>query len=178
MAGSQDVVAKVEDALAAASRCSTDETAQNYDTLAQELQDLGELARLSCQSHDHYGALIGKLRAGDALSPEEMAKVRLLIVGDADYYLKYDGEFDRCKSELAKIVAEVERLKQSEFSPDALMHLSVLCQEADSLLVPTRRYLDARDRVRRFEETTKTALDRDSARTLATIVEEMVAQSQ
>jgi hypothetical protein len=176
MAGPQDVAAKVEDALAAAARCSTDETTQNYDTLAQELQDLAELARLSCQSHDHYGALIGKLRAGDALSPEEMAKVRLLIVGDADYYIKYDEEFDRCKGDLAKILAEIERLKASELSVDALMHLSVLCREADSLLVVVQHYLDSRDRVRRFEETTKTALDRDSARTLATIIEGMVAQ--
>src|SRR5579864_523547 len=132
MAGPQDVIAKVEDALAAASRFSTDETTQNYDALAQELQDLAELARLSCQSDDHYGALVGKLRAGDPLSPEEMAKVRLLIVGDADYYLKYDEEFGRCKSELAKIVAEIERFKDGELSADALMHLSVLCQEADS----------------------------------------------
>src|SRR5713101_3878130 len=119
MAGPQDVVAKVEDALAAAARCSTDETTQNYDALAQELQDLAELARLSCQSHDHYGSLIGKLRAGDALSAEEMAKVCLLFVGDADYYVKYDVEFARCKSELAKIVAEIDRLKQSEFSVNA-----------------------------------------------------------
>ena len=67
MAGPQDVVASVEDALAAAARCATDETTQNYDALVQELQDLGELARLSCRTHDHYGTLIGKLRAGDAL---------------------------------------------------------------------------------------------------------------
>jgi hypothetical protein len=107
-----------------------------------------------------------------------MAKVRLLIVGDADYYLKYDEEFGRCKSELAKIVAEIETLKKGELSADALMHLNVLCREADSLLVPTRHYLDARDRVRRFEESTKTALDRDSARTLAAIIEDMVAQSR
>jgi hypothetical protein len=175
MAGPQDVVAKAEDALAAAARCATDETTQNYDALAQELQDLAELARLSCRSHDHYRALIGKLRAGDALSPEEMAKVRQLMVGDADYYLKYDEEFGRCKSELAKIVAEIERLKQGELGVDGLMHLSVLCAEADSLLVLAQHYLDARDRVRRFEESTRTALDRDSARTLATIIESMTA---
>src|SRR5438046_10467160 len=123
MAGPQDVVVRVEDALAAATRCASDETAQNYDTLAQELQDLGELARLSCQSHDHYGALIGKLRAGDALSPDEMAKVRLLIVGDADYYVKYDEELDRCKAELAEIVSEVERLKQGEIRVDTHMQV-------------------------------------------------------
>ena len=175
MADPQDVVAKAEDLLAVAARCATDETTQNYDALVQELQDLAELARLSCRTHDHYGALIRKLRAGNALSPDEMAKVRLLIVGDADYYVKYDEEFGRCKSELAKIVSEIGRLKQGEFSVDTLMHLSVLCQEADSLAALAQHYLDSRDRVRRFEESTKGALDRDSARTLATIIEGMVA---
>ena len=99
----------------------------------------------------------------------------VLIVGDADYYLKYDEEFDRCKSELAKIVAEIERLKQGDLSVDALMHLNVLCREADSLLVLAQHYLESRDRVRSFEESTKTALDRDTARTLAKIIESMVA---
>jgi hypothetical protein len=107
-----------------------------------------------------------------------MATLRLLIVGDADYYVKYDEEFVRCKTELGKIVAEIGRLKEGEFSADALMHLSVLCREADSLLVLAQHYLDSRDRVRRFEESTGGALDRDSANTLATIVEDMVAQSQ
>src|SRR5712691_12930330 len=114
MAGPQDVAAKVEDALAAASRCSTAETAQNYDALAQELQDLGEMAQRSCEAHVDYRSLVRKLRAGDSLSPEEMATLRLLIVGDADYYVKYDEEFDRCKTELAKIVAKNPCLKRSE----------------------------------------------------------------
>ena len=177
-AGPQDVVAKVEDALAAAARCATDETTQNYDALAQELRDLGEMAQRSCEAHVDYRSLVRKLRAGDALSSDEMATLRLLIVGDADYYVKYDEEFVRCKTELAKIVGEIGQLKQGEFGADALMHLSVLCREADSLLVLAQHYLDSRDRVRRFEESTKGALDRDSARTLATIVEGMVAQSQ
>ncbi len=178
MAGPQDVAAKVEDALAAAARCATAETTQNYDALAQELQDLGEMAQRSCEAHVDYRSLVRKLRAGESLSPEEMATLRLLIVGDADYYVKYDEEFDRCKTELAKIVAEIARLKQGGFNADSLMHLSVLCREADSLLVLAQHYLDARDRVRRFEASTKGAIDRDSARTLATIVEGMVAQSQ
>ncbi len=175
MPGPQDVVAKLEDTLAAAARCSTDETTQNYDDLALELHDLGELARLSCQSDDRYGALIGKLRAGDALSADELATVRRLIVGDADYYLKYDEEFERCKDELVKISGKIELIKESDFGVDALMHLNVLCQEASNLLLLSQHYLEARDRVREFEATTKGALDRDSARTLATIIEGMVA---
>jgi hypothetical protein len=178
MAGSQDVVAQLDGALAAAARCVADDTTQNYDALAQELEDLAELAQLSCERHADYAPLIRKLRAGDALSPDEMARVRLLIVGDADYYLKYDEEFGRCKAEIAKIMAEIERLKAGELGCDGLMHLSVLGREAGNLLPLAQHYLEARDRVRRFEAATQGALDRDTARELAHIVEGMVAQGR
>src|SRR5271170_2605202 len=146
MPGSQDVAAKVDDALAAAARCSTDETARNYDVLHQQLQDLGELAQQTCGAHADYRTVVGKLRAGTTLSPDEMTTLRLLLVGDADYYLKYDEEYDRCKTDLAKILGEIEQLKQSGFGADALMHLSVLCREAGNLLLTTQHYIEARER--------------------------------
>ena len=175
MAGPQDVAAQAEDALAAASRCVTEETTGNYEALQQKLQDLAALAQRSCEANADYRTLVGKLRAGTALSPDEMTTLRLLLVGDADYYLKYDEEFDRCKSELAKIVGEIDRLRQLDLSCDGLMHLSVLCREAASLLLPTAHYLEARERVRKFEESTRNAIDHDTARALAGIIEGMVA---
>jgi hypothetical protein len=51
----------------------------------------------------------------------------------------------------------------------------VLCREASSLLLPTQHYIEARERIRQFEEATKGAIDRDTARALATIIEGMVA---
>src|SRR5205807_2573790 len=109
MPGPQDVIAQLDGMLAAAARCAASETAQNYDALGQELQDLGELSYLTCERDVDHAALVKKLRAGHALSPEVMSKVRLLMVGDADYYLKYDEEFGRCKAEVAKIIVEIER---------------------------------------------------------------------
>jgi len=178
MAGPEQVVAKLEDALATAASSASEPTAQHYEALAQELADLGEMARRFCEAHADYRTLVRKLRAGDALTPDELSTLRLLIVGDADYYLKYDEEFDRCKAEIGKIIGEIARLKDGELGVDALMHLNVLCREADSLLALTQHYLEARDRVRRFEGAIGGTLDRDSARTLAAIVERMVAESQ
>ncbi len=175
MADPQEVVAKVEVTLATAARCLSDETSGNYEGLHQELQDLGEFAQRSCEAHADYRTVVGKLRAGTALSPEEMTTLRLLLVGDAEYYLKYDEEYDRCKSDLAKILAEIEQLKQSELGCEGLMHLSVLCREAASLLLPTQHYLELRERVRKFEEATRGVIDRDTGRALATIIEGMVA---
>src|SRR4029077_9470508 len=115
MAAPQDVSAKLDGALAAAARCSAGETADNYDRLRQDLQDLAEVAQRSCEAHADYRTVVRKLRAGDALSTEEMTTLRLLLIGDAEYYLKYDEEFELCKTDLAKIISEIERLKGGEF---------------------------------------------------------------
>ncbi len=178
MPAPDDVVAQLDVTLAVAARCAADETAQNYDALQQALQDLGELAHITCEMHVDHAGLARKLRAGDALTPEELATVRLLLVGDADYYLKYDEEFERCGAEVKKIIAEIERFKSGELGIDGLMHVSTLCREAGNLLALAQHYLEARDRVRRFEAATAGALDRDTARTLAGIIEGMFTQTR
>ena len=136
------------------------------------------MARLYSEQHADYRALVAKLRAGDALSPDDRATLRLLIVGDAAYYVRYDEEFARCRDEVRRIVGEIERLKAGELGVDALMHLSVLCEEASSLLAPTRHYLDARDRVRRFDAATSGTISRDDALALAAMIERMVAPTR
>ncbi len=176
MPGPADVVTQIDAMLAAAARCAADETTQNYDALEQQLNDLGELAYITCESQVDYRSLVRKLRAGDALSPEELSTVRLLMVGDADYYVKYDEEFGRCKAEAGKIIGEMERFKSGELGAEGLMHVNTLCREAASLLALTQHYLDARDRVRRFETSTSGPLDRDTARELAHIIEGMFIQ--
>lgn len=173
MPAPDNVVAQIDDMLAAATRCAAAETTQNYDALLQQLQDLGELAHITCEMNVDHAGLARKLRAGETLSSDEMQTVRLLLVGDADYYLKYDEEFDRCRTEVTKIVDEIERFKSGELGVDGLMHVSTLCREASNLLALAQHYLDARERVRRFEATTTSGLDRDMGRTLAGIIEGM-----
>jgi len=88
----------------------------------------------------------------ESLGADELKTLRSLIVGNADYYLKYDDDFDRSKSDLGKILDQIRQLQSSEFDPETLMHLRVLCREASSALVPTVHYLEQKERVRRFEE--------------------------
>jgi hypothetical protein len=178
MPAPDNVVAQIDGMLTAAARAATDETTQNYDALQQQRQDLGELAHITCEMNVDHKGLARKLRAGETLSPDEMNTVRLLLVGDADYYLKYDEEFDRCRDEVKKIVGEIERFKGGELGVDGLMHVSTLCREAGNLLALTQHYLEARERVRRFETATAGGLDRDTSRTLAGIIEGMFTQTR
>lgn len=175
MVASGDVLDQLQVTLAAAARCSSHETVENYELLNQELQELESTARRSWESHVDCKELLGKLRAGDPLDSEELAKLRLLIVGDAEYYLKYDKEFERCKDDLGKILAEVERMQAGTLDRDLLMRLSVLCREACAMLRPAERYLEQRDRVRSFESASRGAIDRETGRALANIVDDILS---
>ncbi len=175
MVGAQEVAAQLAGALAAAARCAGEDTTQKYDALAQDLADLETVAKGACASHSGYRAVVGKLRAGTALSADDIATLRLLMVGDADYYVKYDEELDRCKAETTKIVAEMQRLQAGELTADALMHLSVLAHEARAMLELVRHYFESRDRIRRFEAATGGPIDPATARALIALIADSVA---
>src|SRR5271163_2854514 len=100
MVGNQEVSAQLQETLAAAARCASEETTQNYDNLSQDLADLEKTAKQACVAHTDCRALIAKLRAGTPLAADDLAALRLLMVGDADYYIKYDEELNRCKTEI------------------------------------------------------------------------------
>ena len=97
------------------------------------------------------------------------------MVGDAEYYLKYDDDFDRSESELKKILEEIRKLHSSDLDVDGLMHLRVLCREACSVARPTAFYLEQKERVGKFEEATRDGIDSESAKFLANIIKTMMS---
>jgi uncharacterized coiled-coil DUF342 family protein len=175
LASNQDFTAKLSEALNTAARCEADETVANYSVLSEQLNELSSSVGQSLQSHTGYQSLASKLQNGSPLTADELKTLRSLIVGDADYYLKYDDDFDRSKSDLNKILDEIRQLQSRELDPETLMHLRVLCQEASSALVPTVHYLEQKERIRKFEEHTRGPLTADAGRVLARIINEMMA---
>jgi hypothetical protein len=175
LAHNQEFAAKISEALNTAAKCSAVETVDNYSVLGAQLQELDSLAGRSLQSHTGYQALVTKLQNSDPLTADELKTLRSLIIGDADYYLKYDDDFDRWKTDFGKILEQIRQLQSSEFEAETLMHLRVLCREASSALAPTVHYLEQKERVRRFEEHTRGPLDRDARRVLAGIIKGKMA---
>jgi hypothetical protein len=170
-----DVAAQLLQALASAARCASEETTQNYDALSQDLADLEVVAKASAAAHADCRAVLANLHAGAALSDDDIAALRLLVVGDADYYLKYDEELGRCKPEVTRIIGKMQQLQLGDMSADALMHLGVLSREARALLQLIRHYFDSRDRVQRFETAIAGPIDQSTAHMLMQIITDLTA---
>lgn len=175
MAENKEVSAKIVETLGWADRCSQAENSEGYEGLNEQLEELETLAKKSFETHADYKALLSKLEKGASLTPDELNTLKLLLVGDADYYLKYDDDFDRSESELKKILEEIRKLQSSDLDVDGLMHLRVLCREACSVARPTAFYLEQKERVGKFEEATRDGIDRESGKFLANIIKSMMS---
>jgi len=175
MADNKEVSAKIAEALGWADRCFQAENSEGYEGLNEQLEELETLAKKSFETHADYKMLLGKLEMGASLTPDELNTLKLLLVGDADYYLKYDDDFDRSESELKKIVDEIRKLPLSDLDVDGLMHLRVLCREACSVARPTAFYLEQKERVGKFEQATRDGIDRESGKFLANLIKSMMS---
>jgi hypothetical protein len=175
VADDTEIAGRMSEALSTAIQCSSAETVENYGHLAAQLQQLDALAGRTLRSHVAYQPVLSKLQQGGSLTADELAALRLLIVGDADEYLKYDDDFEAAKAELAKVLEEIRGLTSANTDIEALKHLRVLCREASSALAPVMHYLEQKERVQNFEEHTRGPLSPDAARILASIVKGMAA---
>jgi hypothetical protein len=170
MAENQEVSAKMKETLDFAARSFEAEKSEGYQVLGEELEELEGMARKTIESHIVYKSIVDKLEKGAPLTPDELNTLKLLMVGDADYYMKYVTDFDRCESELKGVLEEIRKLQSENLDVDGLMHLRVLCREAESVARPAAYYLEQKERVRHFEDATRDGIDNETGRALANIV--------
>jgi hypothetical protein len=170
MADNQEISVKLKEMLDLAGRSFEADNSEGYEVLGEQLEELETLAQKTFQEHTDSRSLARKLENGDSLSPDELTSLKSLMVGDAEYYMKYDDDFDRSKSELKRILDEISRLQAGNMDFDQIMHLEVLCREASSVAKPTTFYMEQKERVRKFDDATRGGIDRESGKLLADIL--------
>ncbi len=168
----------IQKTLDLASRCARAETSDNYGLLGDQVEALEGQAREAFQSHMNFGSLLPKLKAGKPLTPDDLKTLELLIVGDAEYFLTYETEFDHWKSEIQQLVGKISKLRSGDLDVDGLMHLRALCAEVRRVLPDVVYYLDQKERASKFQEATRGPIDADGYRVLAEIVEHMLSSEK
>lgn len=172
------VQSTIKKTLELASRCTQAETSDNYGFLEDQVAQLEGQAREAFQSKMDIASLLPKLEKGKPLSPAEVKTLELLIVGEAEYYLKYETEVDHWKGELQRVLGEIAKLQNSELDVDGLMHLRALCREAAEVLPDIVFYLDAKERASKFQAATQGTIDPQGYHFLADIVRQMMSSDK
>ncbi len=157
--------------------CAEKETSENYESLDNMLRQLGVLARelMQDQLKNAYRNIAEKLENGTSLSPSEQETLDCLIVGEARAYLEQEKDFANWKDRMDRLTQEIVRLEEGGLSTtQELLHLQAVCLEAKAVLPDIIYYLREKERIERFENSTRNALTAESGRILAEVVEEMM----
>jgi hypothetical protein len=168
---------QVEKALDLAGKALQGEAVVDYEALDREIRRVEGEARERFQEllREEYRALVEKLQAGSALDEKERQALELLLVGEAEYYLKEENDFESWKRELGRLAEEMEGLRDSGLdSVDALMHLQALCRDARGVLPDVAYYLRQKERVQRFKAGTEGAIKPEDGKFLADFLREMM----
>jgi hypothetical protein len=174
MADAPRIGATIQKTLELASRCTQLETSDNYGALGDQVEELEGQARQAFLAKVEIASLLPKLKTGKPLTPEDLKTLELLIVGDAEYFLKYENDLEQWKSEIKKLLGEISNLQSSDLDVDGLMHLRALCAEVGRVLPDVVYYLNQKERTSKFQAATREPLDSEGYRVLAEIVEQML----
>jgi chromosome segregation ATPase len=170
----QQIKASIQKALDLAARCSASETSDNYEFLEEQVDQLEAQSREALKSRLDFKSLLAKLTSRKPLTPADLKTLELLIVGDAESYLKYESELAEWKTQLKRVLDQIAALQSSALDVDTLMRARALCREAHEVLADLVFYFDAKERVAKFQSATQGQIDADGYRVLAEIVQEML----
>jgi hypothetical protein len=174
----QQIKAGIQSALDLASRCRSAETSENYEILEEQLDQVEALAGQALLSRLDLDALLKKLDTRQPLTPSDLKALELLIVGDAESYLKYESEVAEWKAELARVLGQIGNLAKSDLDADRIMELRARCREAHEALADLVFYFDAQERAAKFKASTAGSIDTEGYLFLAQIVRDRLKPEQ
>jgi hypothetical protein len=181
MATVQDVNQKIDRVVEAAGRSFKLESQAHYQEFQSEIEALESLAREAFQSklNNLYWPILEKLEEGKALTAAEHEILELLMVGEAKYYLQAENEVDHWRGELKRLIEDIKQQQAAGLDEiDSLMQLRALCREALRVLPDLVYFFRERERVRKFEELTRDAIDTETRRSLANLIKEMIESDE
>lgn len=170
----QQIKAGIQNALELASRCRSVETSENYEFLEEQLDQVEAQARQALLLNLDLEALLAKLDARQSLASSDLKALELLVVGDAESYLKYEAELAEWKAQLARVLDQIAKLGKSDLGVDSVMQLGALCREAHESLSDLIFYFDAKERTAKFKASTAGPIDAEGYLFLAQMVRDML----
>lgn len=167
----------LEETLQSAGQCLGADSVTFCEALGERIHVLTEVARegfLALLAED-FLRIAEKLEHGADLQQEEMAALEMLLVGDAEMYLRMEREADAWRAELRRIMGEMRQVWDAGFGdPRTLLRLRAVCAEANRVLPDLTFYLRERERIEKFRESME-ALGTDERLFLSRLIREKLA---
>lgn len=181
MVTSAEVGSQIDMVLQAAGQALDAAGSGGYNALISHLNTLDSQAREALQARleQHLWPIVEKLENDQPLAAAEQDMLQLLLVGDAKSYVKTEDQVDNWRSEARRLMEEIRRVQAEGLEGlDSLMRLQALCREAMRVLPDLAYYYEEQERARRFEEAMRSQLDRETRRTLANLIKEMLTSDK
>ncbi len=176
-----DVDSQIETVLQAAAQALDSAGSGGYNAVITHLSRLDGQAREALQARleQHLWPVVEKLENDQPLAAAEQEMLQLLLVGDAKSYVKAEAQVENWRSEARRLLEEIRRVQADGLEGlDNLIRLQALCREAMRVLPDLAFYYEERERARRFEEAMQDELDRETRRTLANLIKEMLTSDK
>jgi hypothetical protein len=181
MATIQEVISQLDQTVGAVNQALETEASAGYDAAIMQVNRLESQAREALQGKlsTYLWPIVEKLENDTPLAAAEQDMLQTLMVGDAQYYVKYENDVENWKGEVKRLTEGWRRLQAGGLDElNSLMHLQALCREAVRVLPDLAFYCGEKERARRFEEAMRNAIDRDTRRMLANLIKEMLTSDK
>ena len=164
-----------------ASEALGSDNSQNFEEFDRQVRELESMAREAFQAkyNNVYKDIIVKLEKGTNLSSEEFEILKLLVIGDAEYFIKYENDLQNWKDELARLTAEIEKLESDDLdNVDNLLHMQALSRDVRNVLPAITFYYREKERIARFETAAAGPVDDESKKIMADVIKSMISSSK
>jgi predicted Zn-dependent peptidase len=148
----------------------------DYTQVSSDLVELKDKVReeLQAATAEDVTNILKKLENQELLTPEERNLVGLWIVGDAQGYTKMENDFGEWQEEFRRLGGVLESYAGQASSPQTLMKVHGVLEDAIRLTADISYFLEKKDRVERFNSAINN-LTPDDAKFLASMLKSMLS---
>ncbi len=104
---------------------------------------------------DKIDAIIQKLQKKTLLDPEDLEYIKLWIVGDADYYVKMENNYNDWVQELERLIALYGQMEKDSLVFSEAAKLRAMLLDGVRVLGDIVFFLKQKERIKNFTESTE-----------------------
>ncbi len=138
-------------------------TTGTYWKLSTTLQETESQLREYIQeiTKNEISQIIEKLKSNRPLNKQELEYIKLWIVGDADYYVKFENNYNDWVVELKRLMVEINQCNSENLSFKEASKLRAIVLDGIRVLGDIVFFIKQKERLRNFAESTEEINDEE-----------------